>query len=87
VGSRKEGAGPGRGVGNRWSRTTFRLDENDGVEGADAIYTCLEQGIAREFDDNPTSSRKEMRSRLRKIESDCSPIVLPPLPTPDSETG
>jgi hypothetical protein len=66
---------------NRRARTTFRLDENDGLEEADALYTCLEQGVAREFDNNPTSSRSEMRSRLRKIESDCSPVVLPPLPT------
>jgi len=65
---------------DRRSRTTFRLDEDDGIAEADAVYTCLERGIAREFDDNPTSTRSEMRSRLRQIERDCSPIVLPELP-------
>ncbi len=58
-------------------RSTYRLD---GVEAADRVYACLEQAIAREFDDDPTTSHREMRARTKKIREECSPIEMPTLP-------
>jgi hypothetical protein len=63
-----------------WRRSTFRFNEDDGLEEANAVYACLEAGIAREFDDDPTFSHREMRSRVMQIRNECSPIDLPPLP-------
>ena len=60
-------------------RSTYRIET---VEAADGIYTCLEDAIAREFDDNPTTSRREMRARTRKIRDECSPLGLPIPPRP-----
>ena len=64
---------------DRWRRSTYRFDETEGIETADRTYACLEQAIAREFDDNPTTSHREMRSRTRKIREECSPWVIPTL--------
>ena len=69
-----------------WHRSTFRFNETDGIETADEVYACLEKGIASEFDDNPTTSHKEMRSRMKALRKNCSPgvlRVLPPLVEPD----
>ncbi len=66
-------------------RSTFRIES---VEAADRIYACLEQAIAREFDDDPTTSRREMRARTRTIRDECSPLGLPIPPRPPApESG
>lgn len=62
-------------------RSTYRLDS---VEVTDRVYACLEEAIAREFDDNPTTSHREMRARTRKIRDECSPVGLPIPPRPPS---
>jgi hypothetical protein len=62
-----------------WRRSTFRFNEDDGIEKADAVYACLEEGIAREFDDNPTTRHSEMRARTRGIRDNCSPVSIPRL--------
>ena len=67
----------------KWSRTNYRFNESDDIELADAVYACLEEGIARDFDDNPTTSHSEMRSRTKKIREQCSVRVIravPPVP-------
>lgn len=60
-------------------RSTFRIED---AETTDRIYKCLEEAIAREFDDNPTTSHREMRARTRKIREECSPVGLPTPPRP-----
>ena len=67
----------------RWTRSNYRFNDSDGIELADAVYACLEEGIARDFDDNPTTSRSEMHSRTKKIREQCSIgaiRAIPPLP-------
>jgi len=68
-------------------RSTYRLES---VEATDRVYACLEEAIAREFDDNPTTSHREMRARTRQIREECSPVRLPTPPrppTPGSDSG
>ena len=70
----------------KWSRSSYRFNDSDGIELADRVYACLEEGIAREFDDNPTTSHSEMRSRTKKIRKQCSVSIVravPPVPVPD----
>jgi len=63
-------------------QSRFRFGEDDGIERVDALYTCLEERIAQEFDDNPTTKRSEMRSRMKEIQDHCLQIELrvPSLP-------
>jgi hypothetical protein len=71
---------------DRWRRSTFRFNEDGGIEKADAVYACLEEGISREFDDNPTTRHSEMRSRTKRIRDNCSPVRIPRLePLAESE--
>lgn len=54
----------------------------DGIERVDALYTCLEERIAQEFDDNPTTRRSEMRTRVKEIQDHClqRELRVPTLP-------
>lgn len=62
-------------------RSTYRIEN---AATTDLVYACLERAIAREFDDNPTTSHREMRARTRKIRDECSPVGLPVPPrTPE----
>ena len=60
----------------------FRFSEEDGIERVDALYACLEERIAQEFDDNPTTRRSEMRTRVKEIQDHClqRELRVPTLP-------
>jgi len=60
----------------------FRYGEDDSVEEVDELYRCLEEGIAREFDDTPTSRNSEVRTRMGRISDACMgrTLELPELP-------
>jgi len=64
----------------RWHRSNYRFNDSDGIEMADSVYACLEAGIARDFDDDPTTSHSEMRSRTKKIREQCSINMIHPVP-------
>lgn len=76
-----------------FNRSRYRFDEADGKQLVDAVYACLEEGIAREFDDHPTTSHREMRRRAKTLRAECSPAVVrdlvpspvPPAPPTDDD--
>ena len=72
--------------GGTFHKTRWLYHEDDPIEQADAVYTCLEDGIRREFDDNPTSSHRELRRRLNALQDHgrrtVENVPVPPVPPP-----
>ena len=62
--------------------STVEFRHITGIERVDALYACLEERIAQEFGDNPTTRRSEMRTRMKEIQDHCLQIELrvPSLP-------
>ena len=55
-----------------FSQTRWLYDEDDSIEHVDGVYACLEEGIRREFEENPTSRRSGVTARLKSIQDDCT---------------
>ena len=54
-----------------FNKSRYRFNNSDSKEEIDALYNCLEEGIAREFGANAERRRISSRARMKEVQDRC----------------